>query len=77
MGTLRSRLPDDFQSLVMPKAFVGSDDGDSFPQSLGNNLAIEGISMMQVQCEELKGVIRGKRQNTNIHVFQGQAYGIG
>lgn len=66
------RSPDHLNSFVQPECFIGSQHGNAFDNRLRNDLAIEGVGMVQRQIKQLRGVVRRPGKDTRIQIFDGR-----
>src|SRR5579863_2287977 len=58
--------PNDLESFVEPKFLIGSHNRNLLELGLGNDLAIKGIAVVKRQREQLKSMLRGVGQYSNV-----------
>ena|SRR5947207_16001546 len=76
VGDQLTCLPDNSKFLIQTETLVGSNDGDLFCQSLGDDLAIERIAVMKGKRKQFEDVGSAAWQHAGSHVFQSLFYGF-
>jgi hypothetical protein len=63
-------LPDGAQAVVAPEGGIRRDDGDVLKEGLSNDLAVEGIPVVEREIEEMPGVCRGVGEDADDQVVE-------